>query len=131
MLVATKDGWNYVETKPKWRVCPFEEHVTDCPSGQYWNELSCQCFIMIKCKMGCPEGSELIPTGTCSCVPTIDIRAKLYPDWATDEDISASNAAGIDNYSNPYGYWPVCDASLTCGAEFYLNELACKCFSLA
>ena len=31
------------------------------------------------------------------------------------------------NYKNPDGLWPVC--YLKCPNDFYLNRLACKCFS--
>ena len=81
--------------------------------------------------MACPEGSELIPTEMCACAPTDEIKAKIYPEWATYEDMKAADAAGQENYKNPNGFWPVCDASLSCEEGFYLNELACKCFSLA
>jgi len=88
MLISTKDGWNYPETEPKWAVCPYWKFVDKCPLGQYWNELACQCFTMhLTCRMACPTGNELIPTEMCSCAPTEDIKTKIYPSWATDEDI--------------------------------------------
>jgi len=92
--------------------------VADCPLGEYWNELSCQCFVMLKCKISCSEGTELFPMDSCSCVATEEIKAKLYPDWATDEDILEANAAGFKNYKNPNGYWPICDEGLTCEEGF-------------
>ena len=112
----------------RWRVCPYYDHVVDCPVRQYWNELSCQCFTMAKCTIRCPEGTELDPLSTCMCADSEELRAKHYPDWASDADIGAAKEAGWANYKNPNGIWPTCE-KVDCEEDFYFNELACKCFS--
>ena len=124
---SNQEGFDNIVGSEEWRVCPYYDHVTDCPVGEYWNELACQCFKMASCRIGCREGTQLSPLSTCNCVDSEELRAKLYPDWATDDDIRSANEAGWANYKNPDGIWPTCDVE--CSDDFYLNELACKCFS--
>lgn len=83
------------------------------------------------CEKSCTLGSELSPLVSCECVNSKEIREALYPAWATDQHISEANDAGFKNYKNPNNYLPVCDEEITCGSGFYLNNLACQCFSAA
>ena len=43
---SNQDGMDYTVGHEKWRICPYYNHVADCPVGEYWNELACQCFKM-------------------------------------------------------------------------------------
>lgn len=71
---AQDEGLRHVSGQKTWRVCPYERHVADCPSGQYWNELSCQCFHMASCRLGCQEGFELSPLAMCECANSAELK---------------------------------------------------------
>ena len=83
--------------------------------------------------MLCPEDQEFHPLSNCECGSSQKIKDELYPEWASDLDIQFARDAGMDRF------WPktieepliTCAAYMRCTSGFYVNELACKCFSLA
>ena len=114
--------------------CPFASNQYKCGQSSYWNELSCNCHALIACTIACPIDQELNPLSGCQCVNKVELRAKLYPTWATDYDIQKAAKTGYDNYSqwlNNSQNTTQCTYTGTCGPNFYWNTLACKCFSKA
>ena len=71
----------------KWQVCPYEEHVGECDENQYYNELACQCFLIVNCEIECSENQELHPTEACFCAESEKIRDDFYPDWVNNDYI--------------------------------------------
>ena len=84
------------------------------------------------CKMLCPEGEEFHPLANCECRSVEEIR-EVYPDWASDLDIKYASDAGMDRFWNKKDETPSgsCAEYMKCSSGFYVNELACACFSLA
>lgn len=75
------------------------------------------------------RGYALDPRSVCGeCLPTEKIRSKIFPAWATDEDIKEAADLGIRlNEARPDD-WRVCPVAKRCEANQYWNELACQCF---
>jgi len=62
--------------------------------NSYFNELACQCFTNLMCKIWCgADGMTLNPVDGCSCI-TIEEEKNLYPDWATPKDIDYAKRLG-------------------------------------
>ena len=74
------------------RVCPREDNFPEsyCYGSGMWNELACSCFSPIQCMMMCEPGMRMDPRSGCTCVDRFELRADLYPSWATPYDISKS-----------------------------------------
>jgi len=45
----------------------------------------------------CPAGQTFDPRVGCECVDANELKSKLYPDWATDEDIRNAVRAAWEN----------------------------------
>mmetsp|Transcript_18636 Transcript_18636/g.25133 ORF Transcript_18636/g.25133 Transcript_18636/m.25133 type:complete len:212 (-) Transcript_18636:1573-2208(-) len=101
--------------------CDHETH--------YFNWLACQCLASYQCEIGCRSGTILEPQYTCGkCRPAEEIRASLYPKWATDIDIEEAADLGQRlNDARPKD-WRVCPKAKKCEANQYWDELACQCF---
>ena len=136
--LAATEGFN-AQIGPRWKLCPFDSRIKEmqCGNGRRWNELACECFELAKCKIGCPMGTELDPTQRCSCEDIKEIRKRLYPDWATEDDIRSANDA---MYNRPRSQplevqlerpdtWPKCEPYFRCEVGQMKNELACQCFA--
>ena len=119
---------------PDWRVCPRDEFLKDswCDESGMWNELACDCFTMMRCRMMCPPGKEFDPREMCSCRDSEELKAELYPDWATSRDIDLAKNKMEEN-AELVRKLRVCpnnpNDSTTCNDGYYFNELACKCFA--
>ena len=100
----------------------------------YYNWLACDCLAKDSmCDFSpCPEGESHDPFEPCGqCLPDDMIRS-IYPEWATDDEISISIAAGIWRVQDRPSDWRVCEADETpdqCRDDQYWNELACECLS--
>jgi len=76
-----------------------------CIQDTYFNELSCQCWPLIQCEIGCPE--FLSPASICDCL-SADEYYSLFPEWATKDDISFSFSLNKPRYF----YAPEMDGSV-------------------
>ena len=68
------------------------------------------------------------------CYPYEELKAELYPSWATDEDIQEASRNGLVLSEQRPSDWRVCPADSykdNCDSGKYWDELACECFSLA
>ena len=96
--LAELDGLSKKWEKGQRQICPFDWNQEVCRAGQYWNELSCKCHTMAKCKKMCPRGQLLSPLEMCECISDDELRESIYPADATDEEIRISEKDGFKNY---------------------------------
>lgn len=75
---------SYTKSKP----CDHE--------SQYYNRLSCSCFAKNQCEKGCVRGTAMSPAVTCGGCETEEEISKLYPYWATPEDIQEARNHGME-----------------------------------
>ena len=123
------------EDEQDWRVCPYAENKTACEGDFFWNELACQCFADYMCEIGCMPGTLLDPRNTCGdCLDKEELRAELYPEWATDEMIEMALDAGYARKmdylpdDDDTSHWPKCAVMPRCDSSGIYNALACKCW---
>jgi len=89
-------------------------HLCDEPEF-YYNWLACHCFAKDStCEETiCDEGESHDPFEPCGmCLPDEMIRS-LYPDWATDDEISESVEDGIKRVEARPDDWRLCELEVT------------------
>ena len=57
-----------------------------CKGGWEWDWNACKCFMMMKCRIGCPSDTMLHPEYPCSCEP-LETIFQLYPVYFTMTDV--------------------------------------------
>lgn len=68
-----------------WPQCPANSE--ECDFSQWHNELTCSCFSLLSCKIGCPEKQD--PIGGCQCI-TEEEYLGIFPEWSKPKDIDYS-----------------------------------------
>lgn len=74
-------------------ICPRDDYLPEswCDGTMMWNELACECYSPVNCMIMCPDWQELDPRTGCDCIDKLDLRADLYPTWASQYDIDQAN----------------------------------------
>ena len=129
-LTAIHDSWSMTREE---HACYADGYFCE-DDDFYYNWLACQCLAKDPtCEdSDCPQGWSNNPFELCGeCLPDPMIRS-LYPEWATEDEISTSKQEGIWRVQDRPSDWRVCYEEETpeqCREDQYWNELACECMS--
>ena len=99
------DIWEYGTRET--HECYSRGAICDEP-GYYYNWLACECFAQYHCEKACEEGMSVDWYSTCGQCIQDDKQRGLYPEWATDAEISSAVTEGIEAAQGRPEDWRIC-----------------------